>query len=207
MLTIKNMTKAFGEREIFSDLNLTFEGGKIYAIIGASGSGKTTLLNLLAQLDTYDKGEIWYRANPIKAIKAQRYYRDHLGYLFQNFGLLESQSIRENLDLGLIGKKLSRKEKDHLQREALNRVNLPYLDLDKKIYVLSGGESQRVALAKIILKDLPVLLADEPTAAIDPENAKEIMEMLMALRNENRVIIIATHSPIIWDLADEVVKL
>ncbi|WP_247931505.1 ABC transporter ATP-binding protein [Streptococcus oralis] len=208
MIELQHIWKQFGSRIIFSDLNLNFQSGMVYALIGDSGCGKTTLLNMLAKLETFDKGEIVYKGKSLTSIKNEEFYRNELGYLFQNFGLLESQTIRENLELGLIGKKQNKKqEKERLLLQALQAVRLDYLSLNQKIYELSGGEAQRVALAKIILKNPPLVLADEPTASLDPKNSKEIMEILLELRNANRTIIIATHNPSIWKMADQVIHL
>ena len=208
MIELQHIWKQFGSRIIFSDLNLNFQSGMVYALIGDSGCGKTTLLNMLAKLETFDKGEIVYKGKSLTSLKNEEFYRNELGYLFQNFGLLESQTIRENLELGLIGKKKNKKqEKERLLLQALQAVRLDYLSLNQKIYELSGGEAQRVALAKIILKDPPLILADEPTASLDPKNSKEIMEILLELRNANRTIIIATHNPSIWKMADQVILL
>ena len=208
MIELQHIWKQFGSRVIFSDLNLNFQSGMVYALIGDSGCGKTTLLNMLAKLETFDKGEIVYKGKSLASLKNEEFYRNELGYLFQNFGLLESQTIRENLELGLIGKKQNKKqEKERLLLQALQAVRLDYLSLNQKIYELSGGEAQRVALAKIILKDPPLILADEPTASLDPKNSKEIMEILLELRNANRTIIIATHNPSIWKMADQVIHL
>ena len=208
MIELQHIWKQFGSRIIFSDLNLNFQSGMVYALIGDSGCGKTTLLNMLAKLETFDKGEIVYKGKSLTSIKNEEFYRNELGYLFQNFGLLESQTIRENLELGLIGKKKNKKqEKERLLLQALQAVRLDYLSLNQNIYELSGGEAQRVALAKIILKDPPLILADEPTASLDPKNSKEIMEILLELRNANRTIIIATHNPSIWKMADQVIHL
>lgn len=208
MIELQHIWKQFGSRIIFSDLNLNFQSGMVYALIGDSGCGKTTLLNMLAKLETFDKGEIVYKGKSLTSLKNEEFYRNELGYLFQNFGLLESQTIRENLELGLIGKKQKKKqEKERLLLQALQAVRLDYLSLNQKIYELSGGEAQRVALAKIILKNPPLILADEPTASLDPKNSKEIMEILLELRNANRTIIIATHNPSIWKMADQVIHL
>ncbi|WP_173258185.1 ABC transporter ATP-binding protein [Streptococcus sp. 5905] len=208
MIELQHIWKQFGSRIIFSDLNLNFQSGIVYALIGDSGCGKTTLLNMLAKLETFDKGEIIYKGKSLTSLKNEEFYRNELGYLFQNFGLLESQTIRENLELGLIGKKQNKKqEKERLLLQALQAVRLDYLSLNQKIYELSGGEAQRVALAKIILKDPPLILADEPTASLDPKNSKEIMEILLELRNANRTIIIATHNASIWKMADQVIHL
>lgn len=208
MIELQHIWKQFGSRIIFSDLNLNFQSGIVYALIGDSGCGKTTLLNMLAKLETFDKGEIVYKGKSLTSLKNEEFYRNELGYLFQNFGLLESQTIRENLELGLIGKKKNKKqEKERLLLQALQAVRLDYLSLNQNIYELSGGEAQRIALAKIILKDPPLILADEPTASLDPKNSKEIMEILLELRNANRTIIIATHNPSIWKMADQVIRL
>ena len=208
MIELQHIWKQFGSRIIFSDLNLNFQSGMVYALIGDSGCGKTTLLNMLAKLETFDKGEIIYKGKSLTSVKNEEFYRNELGYLFQNFGLLESQTIRENLELGMIGKKKNKKqEKERLLLQALQAVRLDYLCLNQKIYELSGGEAQRVALAKIILKNPPLILADEPTASLDPKNSKEIMEILLELRNANRTIIIATHNPSIWKMADQVIRL
>lgn len=152
MIELKNISKKFGSRQLFSDTNLHFEGGKIYALIGTSGCGKTTLLNMIGRLEPYDKGQI------------------------------------------------------SLMKQALNRVNLSYLDLKQPIFELSGGEAQRVALAKIILKDPPLILADEPTASLDPKNSEELLSILESLKNPNRTIIIATHNPLIWEQVDQVIR-
>lgn len=207
MIKIENLNKKFENRYLFSKTNVTFENGKVYALIGPSGSGKATLLNILAQLEPYDDGKIVYHDQPLEKIKSHIYFRDELGYLFQNFGLLESQSIKENLDLGLIAKKLKKSEKIALEKEVLEMVHLEYLELGQKIYTLSGGEAQRVALAKTILKNPSLILADEPTAALDPDTSEEIMSILLSLRNESRVIIIATHNQNIWERADKVISI
>ena len=209
MIELQHIWKQFGSRIIFSDLSLNFQSGMVYALIGDSGCGKTTLLNMLAKLETFDKGEIIYKGKSLTSLKNNEFYRNELGYLFQNFGLLESQTIRENLELGMIGKKKNKKQEKErlLLLQALQAVRLDYLCLNQKIFELSGGEAQRVALAKIILKNPPLILADEPTASLDPKNSKEIMEILLELRNANRTIIIATHNPSIWKMADQVIRL
>ena len=129
------------------------------------------------------------------------------GYLFQNFGLLDNEDVSTNLDLGLINRKCNYKEKDKLKKDVLARVGLTHIHLEQKIYELSGGEAQRVALAKIILKNPPLILADELTASLVLITSQGIMKLLLDLKNENRLIIIATHNPDIWNQADEVINL
>ena len=207
MIKIHQLTKTFGDRTVFSDLNLNFDAGKVYALIGNSGCGKTTLLNMVAKLEPYDQGSIQYKGKDLRKIKPTNYFRNELGYLFQNFGLIDNKTVSENLDLGLIGHKLDKQKKRETKEEVLDRVGLSYIQLDQKVYELSGGEAQRVALAKIILKDPPLILADELTAALDPETSQEIMDFLLTLKNKERLIIIATHNPTIWKQADQVVSL
>lgn len=207
MIKIHQLTKTFGDRTVFSDLNLNFDAGKVYALIGNSGCGKTTLLNMVAKLEPYDQGSIQYKGKDLRKIKPTNYFRNELGYLFQNFGLIDNKTVSENLDLGLIGHKLDKQKKRETKEEVLDRVGLSYIQLDQKVYELSGGEAQRVSLAKIILKDPPLILADELTAALDPETSQEIMDLLLTLKNKERLIIIATHNPTIWKQADQVVSL
>ena len=207
MIKIEHLAKSFGERTVFQDINLQFAAGKVYALIGNSGCGKTTLLNILAKLEPYDKGIINYRGQELKQIKSHHFFKDELGYLFQNFGLLENETVAANLELGMIGQKLTKQEKKQREEEVLEKVGLNYLTLDQKIYELSGGEAQRVALAKVILKDPPLILADELTAALDPETSQEIMNLLLSLKKPDRLMILATHNPAIWEKADEVIRL
>ena len=207
MIKIEHLEKSFGERTVFQDTNLQFAAGKVYALIGNSGCGKTTLLNILAKLEPYDKGSISYRGQELKQIKSHHFFKNELGYLFQNFGLLENETIAANLELGLVGQKWTKQEKKKREEEVLEKVGLNYLTLDQKIYELSGGEAQRVALAKVILKDPPLILADELTAALDPETSQEIMNLLLSLKKPDRLIILATHNPVIWEKADEVIRL
>ena len=155
---------------------MTFEAGKVYALIGSSGSGKTTLMNMIGKLESYD-GTIFYRGKDLANYKSSDFFRHELGYLFQNFGLIVNQSIEENLKLGLISQKLSRAERRLRQKQALEKVGLDYLDLDKRIFELSGGESQQVALAKVILKNQTINLSDEATASVDPAASQLIMEI------------------------------
>ena len=207
MIKIEHLSKSFGERTVFQDINLQFAAGKVYALIGNSGCGKTTLLNILAKLEPYDKGSISYRGQELKQIKPHSFFKNELGYLFQNFGLLENETVAANLELGLIGQKWTKQEKKRREEEVLEKVGLDYLALDQKIYELSGGEAQRVALAKVILKDPPLILADELTAALDPETSQEIMNLLLSLKKPDRLMILATHNPAIWEKADEVIRL
>lgn len=207
MISLKMIDKKFGQRRIFDDFSMDFQPGKTSALIGRSGSGKTTLLNMIGKLEPYDSGEIMIGDKPLQQIKSEEYFRDYMGYLFQNLGLLDNESIEANLELGLVGQKIGKDEKKALFKQVLKEVGLSYLDLDSLIYTLSGGESQRISIAKLILKKPKILLADEPTASLDPKTSAEIIKLLLSMKSPERVIIIATHSPEIWAQVDEVIAL
>ncbi|MDD7593830.1 MAG: ABC transporter ATP-binding protein [Peptoniphilaceae bacterium] len=207
MMELIKVQKSYGDHQIFKDLSFCFEAGKIYALIGKSGSGKTTLLNMMAKLEAWDGGQIIYRGKALESYKEQTFFEKELGYLFQNLGLIENASVAENLDLGLVGKKMSKEEKTQAFRDVLAKVNLSYLPLDRKIYTLSGGEAQRISVGKLMLKKPFLLLADEPTASLDPKTADEILKLVFQMRDPERLIIIATHSPEIWQRCDEVLAI
>lgn len=207
MITCTQLHKTFGDRTIFSNFNATFDPGKIYALIGPSGSGKTTLLNMIAKLEPWDGGDILYKGKSLRSYKEQPYFEKELGYLFQNMGLLESESIGANLDLGFTGKKMTKEKKRSIMQDTLNRIGLSTHDLSTKIYTLSGGEAQRIALGRLMIKKPPILLADEPTASLDPNTAEHILDLLFQLRKPERLIILATHQSAIWERCDAILSL
>lgn len=149
MIDIQGLEKKFNDRAIFSGLNLKLEKGKVYALIGKSGSGKTTLLNILGKLEKIDGGRVLYQGKDLKTIPTREYFRDQMGYLFQNFGLLENQSIKENLDLGFVGQKISKVERLERQVEALEKVNLGYLDLEQKFILYLGERLNELPLRRL----------------------------------------------------------
>lgn len=206
-MELMKVQKGYGDYQIFKDLSFRFEAGKIYALIGKSGSGKTTLLNMMAKLEAWNGGQIIYRGKALESYKERTFFEKELGYLFQNLGLIENASVAENLDLGLVGKKMSKEEKKQAFRDVLAKVNLSYLPLDRKIYTLSGGEAQRISVGKLMLKKPFLLLADEPTASLDPKTADEILKLVFQMRDPERLIIVATHSPEIWQRCDEVLAI
>ncbi|WP_053942415.1 ATP-binding cassette domain-containing protein [Kallipyga gabonensis] len=207
MIELLKVEKRYGDHLIFQDFSFRFEAGKIYALIGRSGSGKTTLLNMMAKLEPWNGGDIIYKGKALTEYKEQAFFRHELGYLFQNLGLIENESVAANLDLGFVGRRMSVEEKKQAFHEVLEKVGLSYLPLDRKIYTLSGGEAQRVSVGKLMLKKPSLLLADEPTASLDPATADEVLQLVFQLRDPKRLIIIATHNPNIWNRCDEVISL
>lgn len=206
MIELRNINKGFDDRIVLENLNYNFYEGNSYALIGSSGAGKTTLLNIIGKLEEADSGDIIVNDINLNNIKEKDYFKNYLSYLFQNFGLIENKSIQENLMLAFVGEKIGKLEKQQKMNEALKRVHLD-VKLNRKIYTLSGGEAQRVALAKTILKDSPIILADEPTASVDQKNSEEIIELILSLKKENKIIIIATHSPDIYNQVDHILEI
>jgi putative ABC transport system ATP-binding protein len=177
-------------KNILDGCNFNFEKGKSYALVGESGAGKSTLLNIIAGFEDVSQGSIYIEDKLLK--KKVDFYRYTLGYLFQNFALLENQTISQNLDLALKSKKKNKKDNMNLKKEVLKKVGLD-LDIKRIVSSLSGGEQQRVALARLILKDPKIILADEPTGSLDTKNGKIVIDLLLKLLDENKTMIVVTH--------------
>ncbi|WP_086428784.1 putative bacteriocin export ABC transporter [Staphylococcus cornubiensis] len=203
MIELKNVTIQKGKRTIFDNVNLTFETGKSYALIGHSGSGKSTLLNTIAGFETLKQGEVHLDQRPLKT--NYRFYRDVLGYVFQNYGLVESMTINQNLDMALAFKKASKSERQQLKTNCLQKVGID-INRKRKVATLSGGEQQRVALARLILKEPRLILADEPTGSLDDGNGQKVMELLFDMVDETRTLIIATHDLTLAQQCDEIIQ-
>lgn len=202
MIEIKNISKKFDDNKIFSDFNLTIEDGDFIIFSGPSGCGKTTLLNMIGAIEKIDSGEIIVDGMDIKDKRNHlKYFRTKIGFLFQNFALVDNKTVKENL-------KFIRKDcKTSLSiEEALNIVGLEE-KLNKKVYTLSGGEQQRVALARLMLKKCDVILADEPTGSLDKKNAKDVLNILKQLNEQGKTIILVTHDEDIKKQGNRVVNL
>jgi len=206
MLKVSNITKSFDNKIIFKDFNLTVEKSEFLAIVGESGRGKTTLLNIIGLLEKPDCGNITIEneTNPSNK-RLMELRREKIGYLFQNFALIENLTVEKNL---LISLEYNRsKHKKSLMKEALRFVNLNNDYLDKKIYQLSGGEQQRVAIARLYLKNCDYIFADEPTGNLDEKNKKIIYDLLKKMNDSGKTIIVVTHDSNLTLLADRVITL
>lgn len=209
MIEIKNLNKTFGEKVIFQNFQYQIPKGSMVAIVGASGSGKSTLLNMIGLLDFEYDGSILFDGLEISKMsdkKKTEYIRNHINYLFQNYALIDEETVEENLLLALTYEKMSQKEKLLKINETLILVGLENYH-EKKVYTLSGGEQQRVALARIILKRGDIILADEPTGNLDDSNSEIVIDILKELQKEGKTIVIVTHNQKIADKCDTVLKL
>ncbi|UXU54993.1 putative bacteriocin export ABC transporter [Staphylococcus agnetis] len=203
MIKLENVRIQKGDKMILNHCHFTFKKGKSYALIGASGSGKSTLLNIIAGLEEVKEGYVYVEGKVLK--KQKSFYRHTLGYLFQNFALLDNQSIHANLDLGLKFRK-TKENKKQLKAEVLKSVGLN-IDANRVVNSLSGGEQQRVALARLILKNPQLILADEPTGSLDQHNGQMIIDLLLQQLDRNKTIIVATHDLELAKQFDEIVHM
>ena len=202
MIIGKNITKRFGDLTIFDGLDFEIHDGEFVCFSGESGKGKTTLLNIIGLLDPPDSGELLINGRKYSSRREKReYYRSEVGFLFQNFALIENKTVRQNLEI-------VRTSRDNCIsiEEAVHRVGLEG-KLDNKVYTLSGGEQQRIALARLILKQCWLILADEPTGSLDRKNAAVVMDILRSLNREGRTVIIVTHDESIKNQVDRRIEL
>ena len=209
MIKLENVTKTIGKKVILENLSLKINQGDLVAIVGKSGSGKATLLNLLGLIDGDYSGhyEIFGQQNvPVNSVKSQAIIREHISYLFQNFALIDNETVEYNLMLALKYVKLSKKDKVKKIEEILERVGLSST-LHQKVSELSGGEQQRIAVARAILKPSQLLLADEPTGSLDPENRDLVLNFLLDMNKEGKTVIIVTHDIYVAQQCHRVIEL
>ena len=198
-IDLLNVSKSFGSKKIFTDLNLRFESGKSYALIGGSGSGKSTLLNIIGRLEKIDSGNVLVDKQDIWKIKERTFFKNTVGYVFQNYSLIDNKTVYDNL-------KLITKDKKTIT-DVLEKVGLSSDYLHQKIYELSGGQAQRVAIARMLMKPRKIILADEPTGALDGEIGKEIIRLLLNEKDEDKYVIIATHDPAVYNEVDVIIDM
>lgn len=200
-LVLENVSKQFGKHQVIDNLSVVFQHGMKYILRGRSGAGKSTILNMIARFDDDYQGNITYDSGNLKTIKKSRFYRDYLGYLFQNYALLEDQTVFDNLAL-VFRHRIQKRDTEEM-KQALEAVDLSKSYLKKHIYELSGGEQQRVAIARLILKKPRIILIDEPTAALDHDTATDILyQVLDRLINDQTIMIVATHDPLVIQWGD-----
>jgi len=201
VIRLSKLNKSYGEGDrelhVLKDIELTIEQGELASIMGSSGSGKSTLLNVLGILDDYDSGEYWLGDRLIKALPertAAEYRNRFLGFVFQSFNLLGFKTALENVALPLYYQGVSRRARNKIAYEYLERVGLAKR-AEHLPAQLSGGERQRVAIARALVTKPKLVLADEPTGALDTTTSYELMDLLQELNDEGITMVIVTHEP------------
>lgn len=210
ILKLENLTYTYdgSKNSILKGINKEFEKGSIYAIVGKSGEGKTTTLSLLSGLTSPSEGSIYYDGQNLKNIDKYKYRNTMVGVIFQGYNLLPQLTAEENviLSLDLTGKKI--KNKKEVARQALLSVELDEDKAKRRILKLSGGEQQRVAIARTLCYEPDIILADEPTGNLDNDTSDGIMNIFKKLaREDNKCVIIVTHSDKVASFADKVITL
>ena len=202
LLEVSNLEKIYKTRlsdnEVVAldNVNFSVEEGEYIAIMGESGSGKTTLLNLLALLDRPTKGNIVLEGKDLSTIddsKISKFRRDHLGFVFQDFNLLDTLTLKENILLPLILAEENPKTFDKRVEDVARPLRIDKI-LNKYPYEVSGGQKQRCAVARALITDPKLLLADEPTGALDSNSSRELMEVFSQLNDNGQTVIMVTHS-------------
>ena len=213
MLELRSLHKSYkmgsNYLHVLKGINFKVNEGELVAIMGSSGSGKSTLLNILGMLDSADKGSYFLDKIEIKNLdetKAAKYRNEFLGFVFQSFNLINYKNAVENVALPLYYRGISRKKR---QTEALNflqKVGLSNWSTHLPSE-LSGGQKQRVAIARALVSNPKVLLADEPTGALDSKTSNEVMSIIQKINNEGKTILVVTHEEEIAKMCKRVVKL
>lgn len=206
----KNITHFYQDgiklKKVLDNVSCTFESGKFYSILGQSGSGKTTFLSLLSGLDTIEDGDILYNGESIKKIGYNKYRNSYVNIIFQSYNLIPYMTAYENVEIALdiAGIKLNKNEKKEKILSTLNQLGIDNDTSFRTVLKLSGGEQQRVAIARCLITDIPFIMADEPTGNLDEDNEKKIIDIFKKLAREGKCVIVVTHSKEIAKSSDVV---
>lgn len=199
MITLKNINKTYGNGEnttpALRGVSLEIAEGEMLAVMGKSGSGKSTLLNILGCMDTFDSGEYLYQNMEIHKLGGQQLHqfrKEHVGFVFQHFALMNQYTVYENVELPLSIQNVPKKERKEKVYEALKWMGIENL-ARKMPTKISGGQQQRCAIARALASGNELILADEPTGALDFNTGTEIMNILEALNKQGKTIVIVTH--------------
>ena len=213
MIEIQELNKSYeigkNSLHVLKGINLKINEGELVAIMGSSGSGKSTLLNIIGMLDNYDSGSYHLDGVTIKDLdetKAAKYRNQFLGFVFQSFNLINYKTALENIALPLYYQGIARNERQNIAFEYLEKVGLG--DWSEHLpSELSGGQKQRIAIARALASQPKVLLADEPTGALDSKTSEEVMALIKKINKEGKTILVVTHENEIANMCNRIITL
>lgn len=199
MISINDVTKVYEGSDYktvaLDNVNLTIEEGDFLAVMGPSGSGKTTFLNIIGCMDSPTTGQYLLNGEDVSNYSSARLTeirKNHIGFVFQNFALLPDYTIYENIEVPLLAKNIRRRERKARMEECMELLGIQGLG-NKLPSQLSGGQQQRVAIARVLVANNPIILADEPTGALDQQTGRELMDIFSSLNERGKTIIVITH--------------
>lgn len=205
----KDYTEGGVVTNALKDINLEVKDGEFVAIMGASGSGKSTLLHILGGMDKLTSGEYYYNDEAVHDMSMGRlniFRRDHVSFVFQNAALMKYYTVAENIEMPLLSMNVGKKERKKIIEEKMEAVGIAHLAKKLPIHI-SGGEQTRTAIARALAGDNELLLADEPTGALDQTTGKEIMEVFKKVHEMGKTIILITHDPNVAAYADRIIRI
>ena len=205
----KDYTEGGVVTNALKDINLEVKDGEFVAIMGASGSGKSTLLHILGGMDKLTSGEYFYNDEAVHDMSMGRlniFRRDHVSFVFQNAALMKYYTVAENIEMPLLSMNVGKKERKKIIEEKMEAVGIAHLAKKLPIHI-SGGEQTRTAIARALAGDNELLLADEPTGALDQTTGKEIMEVFKKVHEMVKTIILITHDPNVAAYADRIIRI
>lgn len=207
IVKLKNISKSYYQHNVFHDFNLEIDEGEFIIISGKSGSGKSTLCNIIGLLDKPDQGKVFIKDQEIdyKDSKIAKLLSKNISYLFQNFALIDNKTVGYNLELVYPSKK-ERKNNRKLIEEKLSEIGMEGI-YDKYIYECSRGQQQRVAIARLLLKQGDIIICDEPTGSLDEENKMLVMNLICDLHKKGKTIIMVTHDKTLYSYAKRVIMI
>ena len=207
---IDNLTKEYGKnnsyQKVLDNISISFKSNEFVCVLGESGSGKSSLLNIMGGLDNDYKGSININNMNIKYINQDEYRKNNIGFIFQNFNLINNLSVIDNIILPIERDNISYRKKKRMAINLLRKLNI-YTIKNKRINELSGGQKQRVAIARGLINNPKIILADEPTGALDEENSRNILEILKEINKEGKLVIVVTHSKKVIDYSTRVIEI
>ena len=213
MIELKNITKIYGTgasgTKALDDVSLQVKDGEMLAIMGTSGSGKSTLINIIGGMDKLTSGTYFYAGNDVgnmNTSKLNKFRKDNVSFIFQHFALLNHYSAYENVEVPLRAHRISKKERKRRIIDKLKMVGIEE-QADKLPVEMSGGQQQRCAIARALVYDSQLILADEPTGALDSSNSAEIMNIFRNINKLGKTVIIVTHDSNIADKCDRIIKI